>query len=500
MLTVTIDRSPNSRSNPEMSVSLAALASPHLRTMTAEREGRRVWCVAERCGQPDLDDLLSCRDPAVSKFRSVLGYDGVALLLCEDAPDTSETTVYILRTLHATVPLYVFNVKDRLGVSWDFLACANQVPFRVTREACRRLVVEGPTISTATIIEGVSLLAGGQLATWGKDELQIDNPHVIPRYEASLLSPGAQVTAGFLELIASEVGPRLSQASVSALELSGGLDSSCVAGALSESTASRLQTYGLIHAGVCGAQQGMRRGELIERFGFSDSTVSSRQCRPFAAYQENTHSARRVPTDELYRRGIDACLDALPALPDLVLTGIGGDELTILANDGTAPKYAEIGEVLFGEPISPGQTTPTLAAASAVESSFCRADMFLSRNIWPLNPLMSPALVHFGQMLPDGIKRDRLLNKITLAKLGLSDFFLFPRYRENFGEVYCNDLRRFDLGAYFSSAMIHDFGILDLPALLRQHAQYVNTGACEIPLICFANVTRLEHVLRQLAA
>lgn len=42
--------------------------------------------------------------------------------------------------------------------------------------------------------------------------------------------------------------------------------------------------------------------------------------------------------------------------------------------------------------------------------------------------------------------------------------------------------------------------VLHLPALLRQHVQYANTGTCEIPLICFANAVRLEHVLRQLAA
>lgn len=126
--------------------------------------------------------------------------------------------------------------------------------------------------------------------------------------------------------------------------------------------------------------------------------------------------------------------------------------------------------------------------------------MFLSRDIWPLNPLISPPLVQFGQMLPEGMKRERLLNKVTLAKLGLSDFFLFPRYRENFGEVYRSDLLSFDFGAYFSTATIHDFGILDMPALLRQHVQLANTGACDIPLICFANATRLEHVLRQLAA
>lgn len=497
MLTVTINRQSSATPARGISVSLAALASPHLRTITAEREGRRVWCVVEQCGQPDVDDLLNCRDPAASAFVSASDYDGVALLVC-DAP--SGATIYILRTLHATVPLYLSGTKERLNVSWDFFACAGQVPLRVNREACRRLIMEGPTLTTATIIDGVSLLAGGQVASWKDEALQIENPRVIPRYETSLLSPGAQVTAVFLELIAAEIRPRLSRSERGVLELSGGQDSSCVAGALVGLVPPGFQTYGLNHAGVCGAQQATRRAELIERFGFADTAVSSMECHPFSVYRETAASARRVPSDELYRRGVEACLDALPVRPDFVVTGIGGDELTILADNATAHDATQAAEVLFGESITPTKPLPALAAVSAAESAFCRADMFLSRDIWPLNPLMSPALVHFGQMLPEGMKRDRLLNKVTLAKLGLSDFFLFPRYRENFGEVYRTDLLRFDFGAYFNTATIHDFGILDLPALLRQHVQFANTGACDIPLICFANATRLEHVLRQLAA
>lgn len=497
MLTVTINRQESAAPACGFSVLLAALASPHLRTITAEREGRRVWCVVEQCGQPDIDDLLNCRDPAASAFGSVLDYDGVALLLCDDARGA---TVHIVRTLHATVPLYLFGTKDRLEMSWDFLACAGQVPLRVNREACRRFIVEGPTITTTTIIDKVSLLAGGQHATWKEGTLRIENPRVIPRYETSLLSPGAQVTAVFLELIAAEIRPRLSRSERGALELSGGQDSSCVAGALASMVAPGFQTYGLIHVGVCGAQQAMRRAELVKRFEFTDTAVPSMECHPFSVYRDIAAPARRVPTDELYRRGVEACLDALPARPDLVVTGIGGDELTILAEGATDRDDTQAGEVLFGDSMTSSRTTPTVAALSAVESAFCRADMFLSRDIWPLNPLISPALVQFGQMIPEAMKHGRLLNKVTLAKLGLSDFFLFPRYRENFGEVYRNDLRHFDFGAYFSTAMIHDFGIIDLAALLRQHVQFANTGACDIPLICFANATRLEHVLRQLAA
>lgn len=497
MLTVTINRQTGGTPPNGISVTLAALASPHLRTITAEREGRRVWCVVERCGQPDIDDLLRCNDPAESKFASVLDYDGVSILLSDVE---NGCTIHILRTLHATVPLYLSSTKNCLRMSWDFFACASLVPLHVNLETSRRFIVEGPTITTPTIIENVSLLAGGQLATWSDETLSIENPRAIPCYRTSLLSPGAQVTAVFLELMVVEISSRLSHSQCGALELSGGQDSSCVAGALGGLMPPGFQTYGLIHAGVCGTQQAIRRAELVERFGFADTAVPSIECRPFAAFRETASPVRRVPSDELYRNGVETCLDALPSQPDLVITGIGGDELTLLAGDTDNQCAARAGIVLFGDSIDPSRSAPAVAAISAVESAFCRADMFLSRGIWPLNPLISPALVQFGQMIPEAMKRDRLLNRVTLAKLGLSDFFLFPRYRENFAEVYRNDLAHFDFGAYFSTAMIHDLGIIDLPALLRQHVQIVNTGTCDIPLICFANAIRLEHVLRRLAS
>ncbi len=156
-------------------------------------------------------------------------------------------------------------------------------------------------------------------------------------------------------------------------------------------------------------------------------------------------------------------------------------------------------ETQFGGCPSPGTEIPSVASISAVESAFCHADMFLSRGIWPLNPLVNPAVVHLCQSLPTSIKQGRLLIKIALAKSGMSDFFLFPRCRENFAEVYDNELRRLDLAGYLRDSKLHSLGIIDRTELIRQHVLFVNSGACEIPLLFFANSVRLEQILRTIA-
>jgi asparagine synthase (glutamine-hydrolysing) len=475
-------------------VALAALDSPHLRTIVESRPGRRIWCVVEHFAQPDLQELLHSTDPAESTFRSALEFDGVAIVVTDVQ---GQIQLHIIRTLHASVPIYIAYDTHQIMLSWDFLQCAAQKEARIDVDMCRRFIVDGPTLSNSTILHGVSLLAGGQVASWSSGKMYFEHPPNITRFLESEFCEGADAAPFFLELIASVIQPRLDRAKEAVLELSGGQDSSCVAAAIGQLNRRSLSTYGLIHDGVSGLQQAQRRAELVRRFKFSDIAVPSAQSAPFSLFLQNIN-IRHVPSDEIYRRGIEICLDNMPLAPDLVVTGIGGDELTLIDSSPESTGTSNAYESLFGELPKAAPEIPSVASTSAVESAFCRADMFLSRGIWPLNPLISPAVVHLCQSLPKSIKRGRMLNKIALAKVGLSDYFLFPRYRENFAEVYSNDLRRFDLLSYLQDSFLHRYGIIDITELTGQHAIFINTDKCDIPLMWFANAVRLEQILRNI--
>ncbi|RCS21552.1 hypothetical protein DUT91_23330 [Phyllobacterium salinisoli] len=449
-----------------------------------------------------MDELLCCSDPANSLFRNTLEFDGTAIILSES---NGIVRFDLLRTLYASAPLYISSVNTGVVISWDFLHCAAQTPFELNLDACRRFIVYGPTLETATILRGVKMVGGGQHASWSNRQIEIADLSSIPAYEENTLSTKAEAALCFLDMVAEVIRPRLEKSTTACLELSGGLDSACVAAALGRGqlNSDRLMTYGLIHAGIVGSQQIARRSELIQLFNFADITVPSSTCHPFEAFLNADGSARHVPNDELFRQGIEACIDQLPKLPDLILTGIGGDELTIFADKKIALSRSDDDikfacEALFGVPLSSVSESASFTSSSAVASSFCRADMFLNRGIWPINPLTHPSIVQFSQILPTEMKRERALNKIALAKSGVSDYFLFPRYRENFSEIYNIELRHFDLGTYLQDGMIQKFGILKCPALIRQHILFVNMGTCALPLICFANAIRLEYILRTL--
>ncbi|WP_144224671.1 asparagine synthase-related protein [Mesorhizobium amorphae] len=460
-----------------------------------ELPGYRAWCVTESFAQLDLEALIDNTNPLQSAFRKVEDFEGVALVALETAAGIE---CFVLRTLHATVPIYVAIAGDGAHVSWDFLHCARAVPFAANLAACKRFILTGQPFHGDTIISGVSVLGGGAAARLGAEGATIYPAEPIAIYEESTLVPGADAAETFIDLIANQIRRRTSQADMVALELSGGLDSSCVAIATDRVDGLSVQTYGLLHAGVAGDQQRLRREELVHRYRFTDTTLPSEQSSPFTAFVGETRSRRKVPCDELFRAGIDGCLDILSKHIDVVITGIGGDELTLLPEADATTVLDETTEALLGARLPPPVDLPTLPIASAVDAAFCRSDMFLSRGIWPVNPLLAAEVVQFSQALPRAMKEGRMLNKVALAKERLSDFFLFPVYRENFRVVYDNDLHTFDMAGYFENALLQSLGIIRMPVLLDAHRGFVNTGKSAIPRVCFANAVRLEHVLRDL--
>jgi hypothetical protein len=144
-----------------------------------------------------------------------------------------------------------------------------------------------------------------------------------------VLASHSEAALYFLDLIAEVLAPPLQAARCAGLELSGGLDSSCVSVALPRTArnvgrSARLLSYGLVHAGPVDSQQIARRNEIVRLLALSDIAEPSSSCSPFSF---TPAPVRRVPSDEFFRSGIDACIAPLPP-PKAVITGIGGDEIT----------------------------------------------------------------------------------------------------------------------------------------------------------------------------
>lgn len=198
--------------------------------------------------------------------------------------------------------------------------------------------------------------------------------------------------------------------------------------------------------------------------------------------------------------GIVESINSMPNdKPDLIITGIGGDELAITSDydDQTTPCGPKITQSLFfGDPTPTHSIPKTFVSQSALAAAFVRARMFLHHDIWPKNPFIDPRVVQFCQMVPPEHKKNRLLNKLTLARAGLSDYFITPRFKENFSRVFMDDLLDFRSDAYFSESLLHSHMIANAAVLANEIRTIQNGANADLSLYVIINAVRLEHILR----
>ncbi|WP_079211143.1 hypothetical protein [Brucella pituitosa] len=468
------------------------------RAMLAE-EDSVIFIVAEQSVVIPSFSALT-RQQVLSAFAQNITGDGLLISI------SAERRVTLVRTAHATIPLYVSAEADRFNVGWDYNAVvAARGTVVLSRSELRCFILYGPQLAQETIVIGVKQMFAGQAACWsfGQQETDIETMVECDSLEQSVLKPGAHVTAVFVDLINLSCRALLQHAARPAIELSGGLDSSCVGVALKAAQVP-FHSYALLHSGNAGQQQRVRRAELLLQLDCTDRCITSNVCKPFTRLQQQLGEGADCICvyDDLYWDGILECLNAIPGgRPDLVITGIGGDELTITElSDATMTISARCTETLealfFQQPIPTRRLPSTGVSQSALSAAFVRAPLFLRQGIWPKNPFIDPRLAQFAQMLPLELKQNRLLNRLTLARSGLSDHFILPRFKENFKRVFMDDLMDFCADIYWSESLLHTQMIANAAVLCNEIRDLQDNGRTGLSNYILINAVRAEFVVR----
>jgi asparagine synthase (glutamine-hydrolysing) len=407
--------------------------------------------------------------------RAVEDFEGVAVIV-EEQPEPS---IMIARTTGGTTPLFIAAINGSIIASWKFEFVAESLLVREPDvEACRLFLEHSQTRTRNQIIKEVYMLWPGEAVCFNESGLsfeQISAPAIVL---SSALNDDARATDAFLDLIAQAAKRSLARSNGAAVEVSGGLDSSCVAVAIARMRPD-LKSYGAIQPGIIGEQQRRRRVELISLLKLDDRASQ-------IADQTPTQSLARAecqltPFDDLYRlQALDA-LDLHPAHSiDAVLTGIGGDELT--------KEYS---------PLRPEWDLGGIPSSSASVAAASRADMFMRRGVWPVNPLVSVPVINFCRALPPKLRLNRQLNLMTLARAGLSDGFLFPRYQEHFGNLLTLEAIYTDYDKVFAQSVIADYHIADISSNLAQARDETLYGLSRELVSTLYNMAKLEFVLRR---
>ncbi len=400
-------------------------------------------------------------------------FEGIRILI-----RASNNEIVIDRTIAGTCPIYVSASANGLAASWKFESVARAFgKLQVDVSVCRRFMDRGVQQTREQILVGTFMLWPGETCrfTDGRLSFQEASPRPIPAFTP--LRDDAPVSDVFFELIMAEIEQRASVSGRMLFEFSGGLDSTTVALAGSQVLGSAV-TYGLIQEGVVGQQQARRRNEVIELGKFIDHMHPANDVRPFEGLDHD--EAAYVVLDDNHRMPCVRAADSHPAGPfEAILSGIGGDEL--------------MGEHTY---IRSADELPGAICTSSLTAATARADMFLRRGLWPINPLCSLAVVDFCRALPPHFRSKRFLIRVNLARRGLSDGFLFPRLDEHYGYTMRAELGFVDFDEMFRDTIVERFGIYPINDLL-QEARSARTDGFPYRLIGrLWDLAKLERVLR----
>lgn len=413
---------------------------------------------------------------AVDSYRDFRSCEGIKIFL-RSLP--SGPGVEVARTYAGGCPIYVSCVGGTICVSWKFEAAVALIPRPTPNiEACRIYLREATGHVRDQVIDGVHMLWPGESLRFDAAGLifrEIEPPLIV---QSGTLKEGADACGAFLRTVSAAMQPVLAKAHKPLLELSGGYDSSCV-GLAAKQVSDDFWSYSTIHDGQLGRQQGRRRAEIVSLLKTRDFEFPSYLNPPFSALQ--VEECRVTPFDDLYRLPCVYAIDAHPAGPfDVVVTGIGGDELT------KEDTFRRLDHEL------PGHNSRSAGTAAAG-----RADMFLRRGIWPINPLISPSVVDFCRSLPPQLRSGRMLNILTLCRSGLSDGYIFPRYKEHYANVSNMEASLFDFDEHLSGSVVGTLGICDLGQILAAAREATLTGFDSALRVKLYLLMKLEAILRK---
>lgn len=384
-----------------------------------------------------------------------------------------------------TVPLYLR--LDGLGVrgSWDPVDIYRVGPgSRVDLLTTARALAYWHRYGSRTLVDGVYRLTERASITVSDRHVDVQYPEPAPHGLPRRMADGADPVPVFETLLDRALRRHPLDADRTVVELSGGMDSACVAAVMSRIFPHRVATGVMLLPGNVGAQQRQRRRLMIEQLGLGpDLSVDAARYAPFCPAGDR--GGTRVPFDpcgEPYGEATQAMLELMGgAGAHTVVCGVGGDELMALRPDERGPSEEDR---QFPPWLSRPAVDMLLAARDEVAPASvinevtlmamaCGAPRYLRVGMWTLAPLAHPDLVRFTEWLPPRWRRRKQLLRDYLARLGLPDLVVNPPIRENFAPVMQVALREYGLPLlrqWSSDLLLADLGLVDGDAVRQSLA------------------------------
>ncbi|MGW2253867.1 asparagine synthase-related protein [Kitasatospora sp. NPDC001660] len=299
----------------------------------------------------------------------------------------------------------------------------------------------------------------------------------------------------FDRLLSSSIGRTPWDGTSTAVQLSGGLDSTNSALALgADERGAGVVAAALILSRAQGTQQARRRRTVIDHIdrGWADVTVNAVDHLPYAPDSIYSHQVPVSPYGDLYLDAVDTLHARLEQHGiRTVFTGIGGDELMAFTSAEAPQRGAPLSElpVWLGDvarealrDVDTGIAPAAVVPETALMAKAGVAPPLLKRGMWPVHPLTEPALVRLCEWTPRDWREDKRLLRECIARCGMAPEIARPPIPENFGNIMVLAMNRHGARRIrqllSEGSPLLDAGLLDSLAL-RDVADRLDSGTAQ---------------------
>jgi asparagine synthase (glutamine-hydrolysing) len=411
--------------------------------------------------------------------------------------------------VYGVAPLYCRANLDQITLSWD-PADLLAPSMAVDMEIASHCLVLDTVYSARQVCVGVAMLTERASLYVEPGRASYQYPKAAEDTVSLGGLSGEEVLEEFNHLLQRVVSKRPAASKRIAIQLSGGMDSAAVAGALA-TTHGALQSGGILLNGACRKSQVSRREHIAGQLGLNDETI---EMSSFPPSLDLYPTGREYQLKEFYLEAFEALWRTMQAREcEWLFTGVGGDELflprsdELLAADGKiyveirhhaesllTPRALGVARSLrgFDAPMAPMPVSSLLAQA-------CHAPHLLKRGLWPVNPLCDPSLVAFCHRLaPEHRQNRETLHRYLQSRFG-KDVFPSGYIKETFVRVLPELIARQASGiaGQLRECALADLGLVSRDAVLAL-LDTVKRTRSEVLTAPLANFLWLERFVRQL--
>ncbi|WP_316169066.1 MULTISPECIES: hypothetical protein [unclassified Bradyrhizobium] len=391
-----------------------------------------------------------------------------------------------------SLPVY-FCVSERsrsVVLSWDFADFLHESRSPDVEVLAHHLTMKA-SYSVRQPCIGVNLLTAGAKLYVDANDTQFEYGPREPSRSSRGLMENVDATEEFGRILRDVIFLRPPGVGGSAVELSGGMDSACVAMALADDPGS-ITCGGILVDDESSPAQRARRSQVLSILNCRDISIDMQDHLPRMNLDLDPEHPLPLPS-EYYLEAFEALWNAFRADGcETVWSGIGGDELCVCyAGEDEEAAFPLL--QCFDAAIEQAEGLLTRRGLEAARSSFlfvapagavpsttllanlCQARPLASRGLWPVNPLGDPRLVRFSAELPLEYRSNKqILRQYLHLRTNLK---LFPQNyeKETFELILPAAIANQSAGlaSQLQSCALADFGLVShraVIALLHQVA------------------------------